>query len=857
MKFLAILLTFISWVQAISVIDYPRQDGDYGTLRIGDVRITNGNFWSIFRNRYTTLFGSIAIENNAGLYVSSEGGTGGLRVSVSGILSSITNQGVILFESVQSMSAFFYDVVASQIHNTGEIFLGGESNQAPEVAISANQLVNNGLISIYQRSQRLGRAYVGRSGLDVNNNGAICLYNFLWEQQTSVSGSGCIRVQEKGVAYISNPLLQVKQTISLDTPSSAIRVRGIKSSDALVVAGYGNGNLLSSDKRITNWEYNASTGIVTIYTDFLRFISVKFNIGKGYDKTQFKLDSVSFGRFTPSNNVLRYMGAVPSGANSAAHCRPCAREPAQPDSGHDAFPGTEFDCSEEFEESQYVTQSEIEHVKHPNPTQATQFPTIDPELECEDEEVASTVHGDSSPNTEQIAVPTKDANESGFLAATSSVESPVFSDSSASTPAEYDELECSDYGEKQEAFTGFAPTTDNIFPVPTSKSSSPISIESISWLDDLDCSEEDIQPTLLPENPVVTTTYATNGWPETASAHEIPGEPSPSRKESSLSLDADEWDCDEYDTWTTTGATAQPTINPGAVDSSTPDKQWQATSSIVPSWAPVPSELPDCPEEYDTWTTTGADGQPTVNSGKVDVTTGPGGELLTTLSVVPSRLPSPTELPDCPDDYDTWTVVGSDGTPTTLAGIVDVTTGADGMLTTTSSALPIAPQGTDELDCDDEAGTTTDANGKPVVPTGYVDVTSIPDAMATSKLPEVQPLPQHTELPDCPDEMETWTTHGDDGLPTAFSGVVDVTTNPHGGLVTLTVTYPSGSGSPTVNGATTMVTSRSVSSSRVPTSYSASTSVHVPSPTENGQCVTIVTATVTPTVYIYMTPVEP
>ncbi|CAN3359899.1 hypothetical protein DICA4_D19790 [Diutina catenulata] len=333
MKFFTLLIALIGVVHATTVIDYPRREGDKATVQLGDVIVKNENYWSIFRARFVYLFGSITVEDIAGIYISSDDGSNGLRVAVSGFLSSIENHGTFLFNSVKSRSGFFYDIYASNFKNYGQVFLKGDSEWCPQVTIGANSFVNQGLISIEQNNKNRGTAYLGRSGLDINNTGSICLRNFIWEQSTSVSGTGCIRAQENSVVYLSNPLLKVKQTIAMDCPSSVVRVRMVRMPEPLTIAGYGNGNSLGCDVGINAWDYDPYKGIVILYLDFLHITSVQFNIGKGYDRNEFRLDTMDIGGISFHNNVLRYMGPIPADANGAYHCMECAQPPTQPDQG--------------------------------------------------------------------------------------------------------------------------------------------------------------------------------------------------------------------------------------------------------------------------------------------------------------------------------------------------------------------------------------------------------------------------------------------------------------------------------------------------------------------------------------------
>lgn len=289
MNVLSLLLVFVSVVQAKTVIDYDRLEGRPNTLLLGNVEITAGHVWSMFRTKSTTLFGSLEVDTGGGFYVASPPNSPGLQVLATGLLNNFVNQGIISFRSVNSTSGFNYDIASTTWDNTGQVFLGGKSSKAPRVSIRTSVMRNQGIISVFQDATAEGTLTMGGSGNGLVNDGVVCLSKFTWEQESQVTGKGCIRAGENSVVHIKQTLLPISQTISLDGPNAGVRVADINVADAFRVAGLGNGNFVATDGKIQYYDYDEKKGILTISADPLGLQKVKFNIGLGYDRDKFTI----------------------------------------------------------------------------------------------------------------------------------------------------------------------------------------------------------------------------------------------------------------------------------------------------------------------------------------------------------------------------------------------------------------------------------------------------------------------------------------------------------------------------------------------------------------------------------------
>ncbi|CAN3486279.1 hypothetical protein DICA0_F31692 [Diutina catenulata] len=411
---------------------------------------------------------------------------------------------------------------------------------------------------------------------------------------------------------------------------------------------------------------------------------------------------------------------------------------------------------------------------------------------------------------------------------------------------------------------GSLTTSTSAFPKPSKESSSETSSEATS---------ESASETGCPDCTEFTTTWTTTdaeGNPETDSGvvavttdsqgsltTSTSAFPKPSKESSSITGCPD---CTEFTTtWTTTDAEGNPETDSGVVAVTTdsqgslttstsafpkPSKESSSeTSSEATSESASETGCPDCTEFTTTWTTTDAEGNPETDSGVVAVTTDSQGSLTTSTSAFPkpskesssetsseatSESASETGCPDCTEFTTTWTTTDENGNPETGSGIVDVTTGSDGSLTTSTSLFPkpsaesspssaASPQGeptsgsVSETGCPDcteytTTWTTTDENGNPETGSGIVDVTTDSDGSlttSTSLFPkpsaesssETSSVPtsgsvSETGCPDCTEYTTTWTTTDENGNPETGSGIVDVTTGSDGSLTTSTSSFP-------------------------------------------------------------------
>ncbi|CAN3484213.1 cell wall protein Rbr3p [Diutina catenulata] len=796
-------------------------------LSLGSITIKPGVFWSIINNAVSIFTGNLSVGKGSGFYITSTSNLIALNVALAGIINSITNDGIIQFNSAKSLTAPTVNLVGLSMTNNGQMYFGGDGSVGvPEFSLTAANWKNNGLISFYQKTMSTGVVLLGGGGavLPITNDGDICFFNTVFQQTTSIKGDGCLHVIGSSLMNLSQTLISVaqSQTILFEPGSTGdILTSPLALSNTYTVRGFGDGMRIGNSLTIVRYSYSGS--ILTLTLDLVGLVNQKIDIGPGYDKSKFALVSKIYPNIgSPLRNALVYRGPVPSGAATDAKCGSCTslvEEPTSASTTLESIP-TATSESSTSDESSPTTDITITSDNTESSSSACH--------ECTEYTTTWTTTGeDGKPTTGSGIVDVTTDSDGSLVTSTSNYPEPSNSECA----------DCTEYtttwtttGEDGKPTTGSGivdVTTDSDGSLVTSTSNYPQPSETGC----AECTEytttwtttgEDGKPTT--GSGIVDVTTDSDGSLVTSTSNY----PEPSNSECA--------DCTEYTTtWTTTGEDGKPTTGSGIVDVTTDSDgslvtstsnypqpsetgcaecteyttTWTTTGEdgesstgtgivhvttdsdgALSTWTTLaPQETcADCTEYTTTWTTTGEDGKPTTGSGIVDVTTDSDGSLVTSTSNYPQ--PSETGCAECTEYTTTWTTTGEDGKPTTGSGIVDVTTDSDGSLVTSTSNYP-QPSETGCAECTEytTTWTTTGEDGKPTTGSGIVDVTTDSDGSlvtSTSNYPE----PSNSECADCTEYTTTWTTTGEDGKPTTGSGIVDVTTDSDGSLVTSTSNYP-------------------------------------------------------------------
>ncbi|CAN3369569.1 hypothetical protein DICA3_F26324 [Diutina catenulata] len=751
-------------------------------LSLGSITIKPGVFWSIINNAVSIFTGNLSVGKGSGFYITSTSNLIALNVALAGIINSITNDGIIQFNSAKSLTAPTVNLVGLSMTNNGQMYFGGDGSVGvPEFSLIAANWKNNGLISFYQKTMSTGVVLLGGGGavLPITNDGDICFFNTVFQQTTSIKGDGCLHVIGSSLMNLSQTLISVaqSQTILFEPGSTGdILTSPLALSNTYTVRGFGDGMRIGNSLTIVRYSYSGS--ILTLTLDLVGLVNQKIDIGPGYDKSKFALVSKIYPNIgSPLRNALVYRGPVPSGAATDAKCGSCTSLVEEPTSTTLESIPTATSESSTSDESSPTTDITITSDNTESSSSACH--------ECTEYTTTWTTTGEDGKPTTGSGIVDVTTDSDGSL---------VTSTSNYPQPSETGCAECTEYtttwtttGEDGKPTTGSGivdVTTDSDGSLVTSTSNYPQPSETGC----AECTEytttwtttgEDGKPTT--GSGIVDVTTDSDGSLVTSTSNY----PEPSNSECA--------DCTEYTTtWTTTGEDGKPTTGSGIVDVTT-----DSDGSLVTSTSnyPQPSETgcAECTEYTTTWTTTGEDGKPTTGSGIVDVTTDSDGSLVTSTSNYPQ--PSETGCAECTEYTTTWTTTGEDGKPTTGSGIVDVTTDSDGSLVTSTSNYP-EPSNSECADCTEytTTWTTTGEDGKPTTGSGIVDVTTDSDGSLVTSTSNY-PQPSETGCAECTEYTTTWTTTGEDGKPTTGSGIVDVTTDSDGSLVTSTSNYPEPSNS--------------------------------------------------------------
>ncbi|KHC67927.1 hypothetical protein MGS_05309, partial [Candida albicans P78042] len=318
------------------VITQNRVDRGVLDVSVGNITINSGASWSIINNAISTLVGSLTVQPNAGLYITSTSPLLSLQVTLTSLLSTIQNNGIIAFNSSPSLTSSTYNLVGLSFVNTGEMYFSASGVLPSVMALTAASWSNSGLMAFYQNQRSSGIVSLGTPLGSITNNGQICLINEVYKQTTSINGSGCFTANRDSTIYIANVLLPVStsQNFYLADSQSSIVVQALSTPQVFNVYGFGNGNMVGVTLPLIGnilnpaYSYNPSTGILRL-RNFL--VYQDFNIGPGYNPSLFSIVTDD-GAGIPSTILgsVSYSGPVPPRALPASCKIACKPVPTAP-----------------------------------------------------------------------------------------------------------------------------------------------------------------------------------------------------------------------------------------------------------------------------------------------------------------------------------------------------------------------------------------------------------------------------------------------------------------------------------------------------------------------------------------------
>ncbi|CAI5758416.1 unnamed protein product [Candida verbasci] len=305
-------------------------------LSIGDIKIDSGAKWSILNNALSVFVGDLEVQKDAGFYISSTSSIIALTVTLFGVINSITNDGIISFNSQPSLSSSTYDLIGASFTNNGEMYLAASGILPNIMGITSISWHNNGLLVFSQNQRNEGFVELGSIFGEIHNDGQICFMNHVYRQKSKISGTGCITADSDSTIYIANAGLPVSsgQAFYLKDKDSSIIVEALSTPQTFNVYGFGDGNKVGLTVPLVSllsnsWSYDDSTGILQLKG--LGSLKQNFKIGTGYDKSKFKVVTDS-GAGLPSTlfGSLQYNGPVPN-PGQPSECQECKPVPSIPD----------------------------------------------------------------------------------------------------------------------------------------------------------------------------------------------------------------------------------------------------------------------------------------------------------------------------------------------------------------------------------------------------------------------------------------------------------------------------------------------------------------------------------------------
>ena len=134
--------------------------------------------------------------------------------------------------------------------------------------------------------------------------------NEVYQQTTSINGSGCFTANRDSTIYIANVLLPVStsQNFYLADSQSSIIVQAISTPQVFNVYGFGNGNMVGVTLPLLGnilnpaYSYNPSTGILRLKS----LVYQDFNIGPGYNPSLFLIVTDN-GAGLPQQYSVRFL----------------------------------------------------------------------------------------------------------------------------------------------------------------------------------------------------------------------------------------------------------------------------------------------------------------------------------------------------------------------------------------------------------------------------------------------------------------------------------------------------------------------------------------------------------------------
>lgn len=158
---LSVAINFLLLLSLVLGNDITKDTVTSGSvIYVDSINISSGVFWSIINSFANAFVGSL--NNNGEFYITGNSGTS-LSVGFLNLLSSTTNTGLIVFNSLNTLVAPTFSLSGVNFNNTGQVFFSGSTLLTSTYSISSSNSWYNGpgaQVNFYLAAAPLSTNYV-------------------------------------------------------------------------------------------------------------------------------------------------------------------------------------------------------------------------------------------------------------------------------------------------------------------------------------------------------------------------------------------------------------------------------------------------------------------------------------------------------------------------------------------------------------------------------------------------------------------------------------------------------------------------------------------------------------------------
>ncbi|CAN3481713.1 cell wall protein IFF7 [Diutina catenulata] len=688
LKFWIVFQTIVALVNALEITENTVSVGEVD-LSAESFSIAPSVFWTILNAEYASLPQSVRVGTESGFYIHANSDVPSLWITGQNS-GTLVNDGVVSFSAQQVPTDFNVDLVLLTLTNNGQFFVSnnGATGNGNPWHIHGMDVRNEGMISFYQSVPTTDT--VELMGNPFENHGDVCIYNRVFNVQIGISGDGCIQLAEEAIIVLHDGS-QPGQTIQFAPGSTGIiltRENAEENEAPHHVRGFGEGMAISCFYPLDDVYY--SDPLVTVmYGD----ITFQFDIGSGYDGSLFAIvtrDPLNYGL---ANNAVIYGGPVPEQAASGARCGTCVAfvdaptdtetpsEPTETATESDTETATETTTESSTKtitesDTETTIQSDTETVTESDEQTTTKSDTateLDTETTTEwDTETKSQTSSETESFREPEETATQLESQTDSTDIETSLESETFAETETTDVSETSEP--TNDSERTSESASEIPSSDSLevpseTDIPTSTESQPLPTQSVSELVPVPPDNTKPEPTTEtgsdPE-PVSGTSKSVVSDTVTRASDTGKDSESTSTSEEAQNTSADCPECTYFNTSVTIAEEEPTERESGFVIVTITDGSVVTTATFERT-----ESCSECTESTTAWTA-----EEHETGSRTDAITNSGGQLT-------SSILFDEKCSECTEFSTEWTT--ENGAVTAKSGVLIITTGSDGVLTTYTS----------------------------------------------------------------------------------------------------------------------------------------------------------------------------